>query len=329
LTLTVHILELPHGHSVEELQPLLSPDIRLSAGPDVPADCAILVAGHLQREQLQASTALRALVVPWAGVPEPTRNLLLDFPRIAVHNIHHNALPVAEMAVTLMLAAAKFIVPADRTFRENDWSPRFERPDPAVLFHDKTALILGYGAIGSLVARMCRGLGLHVRAIRRHLPAAQAGKEVEQDITLYPPDALHDLLPGADFLLICAPLTPETRGMIGERELALMPEHAVLVNVSRAEIVDEAALYHALKDGKLYAAGMDVWYRNPGGEGEASGLAPSAYPFHELRNVVISPHRAGHAPEAEQMRMGYLAELLNRAARGAPMPNRVDLQAGY
>jgi phosphoglycerate dehydrogenase-like enzyme len=329
MTLTVHILELPHGHSVEELQPLLSPDIRLSAGPAVPVDCAILVAGQLTLEQLRASSSLRALIVPWAGVPEPTRKLLLDFPHIAVHNIHHNALPVAEMAITLMLAAARFIVPADRTFRANDWSPRFKRPDPAVLFHNKTALIVGYGAIGSLVAQMCCGLGMHVRAIRRHHPAAQPGREVAQDITLYAPDALHDLLPCADFLLVCAPLTPETRGLIGERELALLPTRAILVNVSRAEIVDEAVLYHALKDGKLYAAGLDVWYRNPASESEAAGFAPSAYPFHELRNVVISPHRAGHAPEAEQMRMGHLAELLNRAARGEPMPNRVDLQAGY
>jgi phosphoglycerate dehydrogenase-like enzyme len=329
LKLPVHVLNLPIGHSVEELQALLSPDITLTGGSDVPADCEILVAGSPNKEQLQASATLRALVVPWAGVPVPTRELLMNFPHIAVHNIHHNALPVAEMAVTLMLAASKFIVPSDRTFRANDWSARFLQPDPALLITGKTALIIGYGAIGKQVGRMCHGLGMHVQTIRRHLPAALPANEGTEAIAQYPPDALQSLLPNTDVVIISVPLTPETRGLLGAKELALLPPHAILVNVSRAEIVDEAALYSALKGRTLYAAGMDVWYRNPSSESEAIGFAPSAYPFSELDNVVISPHRAGHASEAEQLRMQYLADMLNTAAHGEPMPNRIDVQTGY
>lgn len=329
MKLAIHVLNLPSGHSTEELQALLSPDIQLTAGPNVPADCEILVAGTPNREQLQASTTLRALVVPWAGVPVPTRDLLVNFPHIAVHNIHHNALPVAEMAVTLMLAASKFIVSSDHTFRSNDWSPRFLQPDPALLITGKTALIIGYGAIGKQVGRMCHGLGMHIQVIRRHLPAVQTKNEQPEGIEQYAPDALHSLLPKTDVMLICVPLTPESRGLIGANELALLPPRAILINVSRAEVVDEAALYHALKNGTLYAAGMDVWYRNPGSESDAVGFAPSAYPFHELENIVISPHRAGHAPEAEQLRMNYLADMLNTAAQGKPMPNRIDVQTGY
>lgn len=329
MKLAVHVLNLPYGHSPEELQALLSPDITITTGPNIPVNCEILVAGTPDREQLQASTALRALVIPWAGVPVPTRDLLMEFPHIAVHNIHHNALPVAEMAVTLMLAASKFIVPSDRTFRANDWSARFLQPDPALLITGKTALIVGYGAIGKQVGRMCQGLGMHVQVIRRHLPSAQAKNEQPEGIEQFTPDALHSLLPGTDVMLICVPLTPETRGLIGEKELALLPPHAILINVSRAEIVDEAALYTALKDKTLYAAGLDVWYRNPSNESEAAGFAPSAYPFSEFDNVVISPHRAGHASEAEQLRMEYLADMLNTAARGEPMPNHIDVQTGY
>lgn len=312
-----------------ELQALLSPDSLLTFGPDVPAGCQILVAGSPNREQLQASPALRALIVPWAGVPVPTRDLLMEFPHIAVHNIHHNALPVAEMAVTLLLAASKFIVPSDHTFRSNDWSPRFLQPDPALLITGKTVLIIGYGAIGQQVGRMCRGLGMHVQTIRRHLPTTQPANEGTETIAQYPPDALQSLLPHTDVIIISVPLTPETRGLIGAKELALLPTHAILVNVSRAEIVDEAALFTALKDRTLYAAGLDVWYRNPSSESEAVGFAPSAYPFSELENVVISPHRAGHASEAEQLRMQYLADMLNSAAHGEPMPNRIDVQTGY
>ena len=329
MKLAVHVLNLPIGHSTEELQTLLAPDIQLTTGPKVPADCEILVAGSPDREQLQASAALHALVVPWAGVPAPTRDLLMDFPQIAVHNIHHNALPVAEMAVTLMLAASKFIVPSDHTFRSNDWSPRFLQPDPALLITGKTALIIGYGAIGKQVGRMCHGLGMHVQTIRRHLPATQRANEGAEAIAQYAPEALQSLLPNTDVVIISVPLTPETRGLLGAKELALLPPHAILINVSRAEIVDEAALFTALKDRMLYAAGMDVWYRNPSSESEAVGFAPSAYPFHELDNVVISPHRAGHAPEAEQLRMQYLADMLNTAAQGEPMPNQIDVQTGY
>ncbi|MEO8971287.1 MAG: NAD(P)-dependent oxidoreductase, partial [Ktedonobacteraceae bacterium] len=296
MKLPVHVLNLPLGHSVEELQALLSPDITITTGSDVAADCEILVAGSLDREQLQASTALHALIVPWAGVPVPTRDLLVDFPHIAVHNIHHNALPVAEMAVTLMLAASKFIVSSDHTFRSNDWSPRFLQPDPALLITGKTVLIIGYGAIGKQVGRMCHGLGMHVQTIRRHLPATQPENKAAEAIAQYSPDALHNILPATDIVIICVPLTPETRGLLGTKELTMLPPHAILVNVSRAEIVDEAALYSALKDRTLYAAGLDVWYRNPSNESEAVGLAPSVYPFSELENVVISPHRAGHAP---------------------------------
>ncbi len=323
----VHVLNLPYGHTLEALQALVSPDIHLTYGPDIVSDCEILVAGYPQREHLLASTRLHTLIVPWAGIPEPTRNILLDFPRIAVHNIHHNALPVAEMAITLMLAAAKFVVPSDRGLRSGDWSPRFWKPDPGVILYEKTALVLGYGAIGQHVAATCHGLGMRVLATKRHLspePSEQTGK-----ITLYSPDALHDLLPRANVVILCLPLTPETRGLIGTREFSLLPPQAILVNVSRADIVEEAALYQALKERTLYAAGLDVWYTNPRSENEAVGLAPSTYPFHELDNLVMSPHRAGHAYEIEQLRMKYLADMLNYAARGEPIPNQIDVQSGY
>jgi phosphoglycerate dehydrogenase-like enzyme len=103
----------------------------------------------------------------------------------------------------------------------------------------------------------------------------------------------------------------------------------VLVNVGRGPIVDEAALYAALRDGTLYAAGLDVWYNYPADEAARAHTPPSDYPFHELDNVVMSPHRAGSSVETEALRMVHLARLLNAAARGEPMPNRVDLEAGY
>jgi phosphoglycerate dehydrogenase-like enzyme len=326
MKLSVYLLRQPDSTALAHLRSSLDAEVHLTFGPDLPAsaDYQVLVAGRPQRDHLTASPNLRALIVPWAGLPEVTRDLMRDFPHIAIHNLHHNAVPVAEMAIALMLAAAKFIVPMDRVLRAHDWTPRYQ-PSPSILLEGKTVLILGYGAIGQRVAHLCRALGMKVMAIRRHVTAPSLNVPDE----IYPPDALHSLLPQANVLIVCLPQTPETTGLIGERELALLPPDAVLVNVGRGPIVDEAALYHALHEGTLHAAGLDVWYNYPADEASRSHTPPSAYPFHELDNVVMSPHRAGGSDESEMRRMTHLAALLNAAARGDEMPNRVDLQAGY
>jgi phosphoglycerate dehydrogenase-like enzyme len=316
----------PDPEALKALRENLGAEVELTLGPGLPPEPAyhVLVAGRPVRAQLSASPDLHTLIVPWSGIPQQTRTLLAEHPHIAVHNLHYNAAPTAEMALALLLAAAKFVVPIDRVFRKGDWRPRHE-PNPAVLLEGKTVLILGYGAVGQRVARMCRGLGMQVVAVRRRHTRNSADSQVE----IHAPEALRGLLPRADALVICLPHTPETDGLIGERELARLPEGAVLVNVARGPIVDEAALYRALRDGSLYAAGLDVWYNYPTDEGSRADTPPSTYPFHELDNVVMSPHRAGGSRESERQRMAELAGLLNAAARGEPIPSRVDVGLGY
>jgi phosphoglycerate dehydrogenase-like enzyme len=313
---------------MSHLRDRLSPQIVLTTGPElpVPADFEVLIAGRPEREHLLASPNLRAVVVPWAGISPETKQLMAGFPDISLHNLHHNAQPVAELALALLLAAAKFVVPLDRSMRAGDWTPRYES-SPSLLLRGKTALILGYGAIGRRVARLCRGLGMETIATRRH---ASVPPERDAEGTLVAPaDTLLDLLPAADVLFVCLPHTAETDGLIGAKELALLPAQAVLVNIARGPIVDEAALYEALRTRTLYAAGLDVWYNYPSAEESRAHTPPSDYPFHELDNVVMSPHRGAASTETERLRMEHLAELLNAAARGEPMPNRVDLAAGY
>jgi phosphoglycerate dehydrogenase-like enzyme len=164
---------------------------------------------------------------------------------------------------------------------------------------------------------------MRVLAIRRNPGTGDAG------IPVHPPDALHDLLPQADVLFLTLPLTEQTRGLIGAAELELLPQGAILVNVGRGPIVDQGALYHALESGKLHGAGLDVWYNYPPDEESKSDTPPADFPFHQLNNVVMSPHRGGHTEETGYLRMIHLAESLNAAARGEPIPNAVDLQAGY
>jgi phosphoglycerate dehydrogenase-like enzyme len=232
---------------------------------------------------------------------------------------------VAELALMLLLAAAKFALRYDRALRANDWRIRYERPAPTILLDGRTALILGYGAIGRRVAAACRALGMTTLATRRRLDAPA----IEEGTEIHPAGALRDLLPRADALIICLPHTPQTDGLLGAAELALLPSHSVLVNIGRGRIVDEVALYETLRDGRLAAAGLDVWYSYPPDEAARANWPPSAYPFHELDNVIMSPHRGGATDETARLRMTALAEMLNAAAAGREMGNRVDVDAGY
>ena len=316
----------PATEYLEQLREQLDPAVRLTTGAarPAPADTNILIAGRPTRQDLTDCPVLQTLIIPWAGLPPETHHLLADFPHIAIHNLHHNALPVAEMVLALMLSAAKVVLPFDRLLRENDWTPRYQ-PSPALLLAGKTALILGYGAIGRQVAYHCKGLGMRVLATRRRLSPGPAGPADE----VHTASDLPGLLSRANALLICLPFTPETDGLIGRRELALLPEKSLLVNVGRGPIVEEEALYHALQNGHLHGAGLDVWYHYPVEEESRSNTSPSAYPFHELDNVVMSPHRAGATADSNALRMEHLATLLNAAAAGQTLANRVDVAAGY
>jgi len=326
VTLSVYYPGLEEGEGAQSLRRELHPELQLSIGQEIPQPAVyeILVAGRPTRSQLDASPELRTLIIPWAGIPPETMEKIADHPDLAVHNLHYNAAETAEMALALLLAAAKSIVPMDRKIREGDWRPRYG-PNPSLLLEGRTALILGFGAIGRRVAGMCRALGMNVLAVRRHAGKGDDGGKVEA----HAPQSLHKLLPRAQILMLCLPLTPETTGLIGEKELGLLPREALLVNVGRGLVVEEDALFAALESGSLAGAGLDVWYEYPRDEASREKTFPSARAFHTLDNVVMSPHRAGGSRQRMLRRLQALAELLNAAALGEPMPNKVAIDLGY
>ncbi|MBP7691126.1 MAG: hypothetical protein KA764_04385 [Anaerolineales bacterium] len=325
MPITVHLLETFEPEVMEHLRARLSAAVQLSAGPQVPADTELLVANAPDRAHLTASPALRAVIVPFTGVPEPLRALLLEFPALSLHNSRWPTIPTAEGALTLLLAAAKFVVPADRAFRQHNWEMRY-RPSPSILLAGKTVAVLGFGAIGQRVGGMCHGLGMRVLGVRR---TAGRPPALDYPAEVHPVSALRAVLPQAQVLIITLPLTAETRDLIGAEELALLARPAFLVNVGRAAVIQEAALYNALRDGPLTAAGLDVWYAYPTDAASRAHTPPAQYPFHELENVVLSPHRIDLVREHHARLAEELAQTLNAAARGEPLPNRVDVAAGY
>jgi phosphoglycerate dehydrogenase-like enzyme len=327
MELNVHYhTELP-DEVIENLQSHLADGIQLTFGTEIPFHPTyhILINGKPDLTQLTASPNLYTLIIPYAGVPVKTRQLLLDFPHVKVHNLHYNAAATAEMAIALLMAAAKFLVPIDHKFRNHDWSPRYQ-PNPSLLLEGKSALILGFGSIGQRVARVCQSLGMRVIGIRNHpdrplLPGV--------DAQVNPPGDLETLLPHVHVLIIALPFTGQTEGMIGAEQLALLAPGGILVNVGRGSIVDQAALYQALTTGTLAAAGLDVWYNYPQDEHQRYNTPPADYPFHQLDNIVMSPHRGGGAKDIDVLRMRHLAALLNALSRGEAETNLVDIKVGY
>ncbi len=323
----VHLLDTLDDKTQVELEKQLEPGVDMTSGPELPEqpDYEILVAGRPEREHLAASPDLKALIIPWAGVPGPTRQLAAEFPDLTVHNLHHNAAPTAELALALLFSAAKYILPFDQALRQGNWERRY-RPSPALLMAGKQVLILGLGEIGRRIAKVCLALDMQVIAIRRHPDQVPPGLE---EISIQPLEKLSQLLPTCQILMIALPLTPETQGLIGAEALQQMPSGSILVNIGRGPIVDQAALYRSLVRGKLAAAGLDVWYNYPRKPEDRLETMPSDAPLYRLSNVVLSPHRGGASLGTEKLRMQHLARLLNTANRAEPIPNRVNLNLGY
>ncbi|WP_229759346.1 NAD(P)-dependent oxidoreductase [Candidatus Uabimicrobium amorphum] len=303
----------------QHLMKILQENVDITFGLEPKAtDYTILIGGRPSSSILKNSQNLHSLVIPFAGIPKETSSLLHNFPHIALHNIHHNAAITAEMAIALMLAATKKIVPIDRQFRNHDWQGRMIS---SPLLSGKNALILGYGAIGKRVANVCHALGMQVTALRRN------SYPEDGDIKVRNIDMLDEALPQANVVMVCLPQTQKTTNLLCKKRLNLLPTQTVIVNIGRAAIINEKALFDALSDNKL-CAGLDVWYNYPK-EVTAQNFSPSNLPFRELENIVMSPHRAGRCDEVEFLRMEHIAQLVNVAANGDEMPNKIDINRGY
>jgi phosphoglycerate dehydrogenase-like enzyme len=245
---------------------------------------------------------------------------------VSVHNIHHNSGSAAELALGLIISAARMILPADRALRKGDWSWRYSQ-ERRILIGGSRVLILGCGHIGRRVGRVCSVLGARVTGIRRH-PDSGTADGVDR---MMPPGSLEELLPDTDILVIALPLTEATRGIMGPVQLGLLNDRSILVNIGRGELVDEEALHRSLAEGSIGAAGIDVWYSYPGSVEERTATFPSRYDFASLDNVVMTPHMGGAfgSGELELLRAEHIAESLNQLASLGTMPFRVDLEAGY
>jgi phosphoglycerate dehydrogenase-like enzyme len=234
-----------------------------------------------------------------------------------VCNTFEHEIGISEYVLAAMLDWTVDLAGRSVRFKAGSWaeSPRLLAPFRPELA-GKTVGCVGYGHIGQAVALRARAFGMRVAAIvGRPRPLEPAPD------WLGGPDQLDRLLEASDFVVIACPLTAATQGLIGRAELARMRKDAVLINVARGPIVDEDALFAALCERTIGGAVLDTWYRYPSG-GDAS-VRPSRHPFHELENVVMTPHCSGWTEGLMTRRFAVIADNLERLVTGQPLLNQV------
>src|SRR5215475_5143920 len=208
-----------------------------------------------------AAKRLRLVQVPGAGLDRIDRSALPAGALLA--NVYGHETGIAEYVLGAMLALTRDFARVDAALRRGIWESQWAvgTPSPPVWpeLAGKTLGILGYGRIGQCVARRARAFDMEICAIRRDVSRSAA----DELALLGGLELVDEVLRRSDYLVIALPVTPATRGLIGAKQLHSMRPTAVLVNVSRAEIIDEAALYRALAERTIAGAAIDVWYRYP------------------------------------------------------------------
>jgi phosphoglycerate dehydrogenase-like enzyme len=276
---------------------------------------AEIVVGHIWRPDFPEAPRLKLLQAATAGIDMLAVETLPK--NITVCNVFGHEPAIAEYVIATTLALTLKLFDTVTAFRGGSWAahqPAGGAPHGEIF--GKTIGIVGYGRIGREVAKRAAAFGCKIIGANRS-PIADEGHASE----IYPLGELDQMLPQCDVVLIAAGLAPETRGLIDARRLGLMKPSALLINIGRAAIVDEEALYHALRDNRIGGAALDVWWQHWSPDHpDARG---SRFPFQELPNVLMTPHCSGFTEGTADRRWGDLAANLDRYARGEALHNTV------
>ncbi|MDI3298667.1 MAG: D-2-hydroxyacid dehydrogenase [Bacillota bacterium] len=245
---------------------------------------------------------------------EPLREAARAGRRILLTNASGtNAVPIAEHVILLILALARRLPEYVRQQQERLW-----RPHGARELQGSTLVVAGYGAIGREVARRAHGLGMRVLGLRRR--AAPGGEGDGWAERIAGPEAARAFFAEADYLLLALPRTPETEHYLDAEKIGWLPQRAVVVNVGRGALVDEAALLEALRAGRIAGAALDVFEREP---------LPAESPLWAEPRLLITPHVAWASPETPRRGAELFADNLRRYLAGEPLRNPVELEAAY
>jgi len=215
------------------------------------------------------------------------------------------------------LGAILYFAKDFRRMIRNQEAGRWE-PFDIVEIAGQTVGILGYGDIGRAVAARVHAMGMRVLAVKRRGPSpGYADPLVDQ---IFPPSGLIEMIAASDYLVVAAPLTDETRGIVGEAEIRALKPGAVVINLGRGPVIDEAALVRALAEKRIKGAALDVFDTEP---------LPAGHEFYRMENVLLSPHCADHTPDWTEQGMRFFLAQFERFSQGKPLQNVVTKGQGY
>ncbi len=288
----------------------------------------VLLGGYFSDALLQTAGKLAFAQIPWTGVDT------VDFDLLARHNVvlcnsHSNAIVVAEHAVALMLDAAKKLSYHDRLMRQGRWNRLFAgeenpvSPFSTMVTNARVGLV-GFGAIGQQIRTLLSGFNCTFTVFSR---TGSVAPECLHNTRGLPVGEFRANARKLDIVFVAVPLTDDTRGMMDASCFEAMKPGVVIVNVSRGEVFHEADFYGALKLGTVGFCAVDAWYAYPSAQ-EPRRYPSERFPFHELDNLVLSPHRAGYVDTGFPHLDDAIANI-NRALHGMPIKNIVSLELRY
>ncbi|MDQ7819647.1 MAG: D-2-hydroxyacid dehydrogenase [Armatimonadota bacterium] len=313
----VHVLVFARleAHHLEQIR-AVDPRVRVStvtdrtAGLELAADADVMVGWDIPREVVQRASRLRWIHSTAAGVdqllhPEVCERDIVVTSSSGIHP------PLVEHVFAFMLALSRRLHVAVRLQLQKRWDRRRMVGDELA---GRTLGILGLGTIGREIAARARAFDMRVVGTKR-TPAPVPGVE-----RVLPPEGLPEVLREADVVVVTLPLTPQTRGLLGEAEFRMMKPSALFINVGRGAVVREDALVRALREGWIAAAALDVFEHEP---------LPADSPLYDLENVILTPHVSGTSPRYMDRAVPLFCENLRRFLTGQPLLNLVDKERGY
>lgn len=279
------------------------------------ADAAI--AWSLRPEQIKRAKRLRWIHSPAAAVHQLLFPELINSQIILTNARDVHGPVVAEHVIAIIFALAKKIPQSVRLQMRHEWGQQglWDDKPPVREIAGATLGLLGFGSIGRETAKRAAALGMRVIAVREH-----ADKGGEGLAAVFGPNDLDRMLAESDYVVLCAPLTPQTTGIITTERLRRMKPAACLINVGRGPLVDEAALADALRNRTIAAAALDVFSREP---------LPADSPFWDLENCLITPHTAAITEKLWERHYAQISENLRRFLAGQPLLAVVDKHKGY
>ena len=280
-------------------------------------DADVYVGSRFTAEMAHAAEKLRLIHVAGAGTDRIEVAALAD--SVLVANTFHHERSIAEYVLSAAIMLRRGFLAQDRALRRDVWATSVyddSISQPPALGAARIGFV-GFGHIGQRAWELFRAIGSTGVAVTGsgRVDAAAHGLAWAADTS-----SLHALLTESDVVVVSAPLTPATEGMVGAEQLRTLGSDGVLINVGRGPLVDERALYDALLHGDIRAAAVDVWYRYPAPGGRS---APSELPFAELTNILMTPHSSGVTADTFRGRADDVAANIGRLARGEALVNVV------